>query len=179
MTQPNLQQLARQGNPKAISKWLNQHLDPHGVKAKVALKEECLHVLLQGSDRVPDRYEFVNLVRAKLTNLELDSVRRVRVYGRQEGQDKPAWSQEFALSVGAYSQLLFEQAHDSAGGEDTSDPTPPPPPPPPKHEKRQIVVKIILATIALIVVVGVSFGVLLVLEQSESPATDPSPATTD
>ncbi|MDY6936194.1 MAG: hypothetical protein SWY16_00900 [Cyanobacteriota bacterium] len=111
MTQPHLLELAKQGEPRAISALLNQHLKDRGIRSKVALKEGCLHVLLESAEQVPDRYQMVDFVRVKLVNLESESITRAIVYGRLQGQEKPAWNQEFALAVGGYSNLVSSQSH--------------------------------------------------------------------
>ncbi|MBE9040349.1 hypothetical protein IQ235_06025 [Oscillatoriales cyanobacterium LEGE 11467] len=111
MTQPHILELAKQGDPKAISALLNQHLKYQGIRSKVALKDSCLHVLLESDEQVPDRYQMVDFVRVKLVNLESETITRAIVYGRQQGQEKPAWNQEFALAVGGYSNLVSSQSH--------------------------------------------------------------------
>lgn len=111
MTQPHLLELAKQGEPRAISALLNQHLKYQGIRSKVALKDSCLHVLLESEEQVPDRYQMVDFVRVKLVNLESETIARAIVYGRQQGQEKPAWNQEFALAVGGYSHLVSSQSY--------------------------------------------------------------------
>lgn len=38
---PNILELAKRGNPKAIEALLNRHLQPKGITAKVALKNHA------------------------------------------------------------------------------------------------------------------------------------------
>jgi hypothetical protein len=93
MTQPTLLELAKQGNPKAISALLNQQLKDRGIRSRVAIKEGCLHVLLHAEKHVPDRDAMVDLVRDNLINLDADTIFRAIVYGKQTGEEKPDWSQ--------------------------------------------------------------------------------------
>ncbi|WP_277926746.1 MULTISPECIES: hypothetical protein [Nostoc] len=41
MTQPNLLELAKQGDAQAIASLINRQLQPKGITAKVALKDAC------------------------------------------------------------------------------------------------------------------------------------------
>lgn len=104
MTQPTLLELAKQGNPKAISALLNQQLKDRGIRTRVAIKEGCLHVLLHAEHQVPDPEQMVDLVRANLLDLDADTIFRAIVYGRQTGEEKPAWSQVL-VSTGEDFQL--------------------------------------------------------------------------
>ncbi|HIK51900.1 MAG TPA: hypothetical protein IGS17_13395 [Oscillatoriales cyanobacterium M59_W2019_021] len=99
MTQPSLLELAQQGNPKAISAMLNQQLKDRSIRSRVALKEGCLHVLLHAEQFVPDRETTIELVRATLLKLDVNTIFKAIVYGRQTAEDKPAWS-EVLISTG-------------------------------------------------------------------------------
>lgn len=104
MTQPTLLELAKQGNPKAISALLNQQLKDRQIRTRVAIKEGCLHVLLHAEHHVPDPEQMVDVVRANLLNLDADTIFRAIVYGRQTGEEKPAWRQVL-ISTGEDFQL--------------------------------------------------------------------------
>lgn len=93
MTQPSLLELAQQGNPKAISALLNQQLKDRGIRSRVALKEGCLHVLLHAEQSVPERETAIELVRVTLLKLDVNTIFKAIVYGRQTTEDKPAWSE--------------------------------------------------------------------------------------
>jgi len=96
MTQENLRQLAKQGNPKALATIINQSLKPKGITAKVGLKDDCLQVLLESAE-IPERQAMVSFIRNGLTRLEVESIRRVKVYGRKLGEESPAWNQSFEM----------------------------------------------------------------------------------
>jgi hypothetical protein len=97
MTQPNLLELAKQGNAQAIATLMNRQLQPQGITIKAALKDNCLQMMLQ-STPVSDREEMVAFVRKGLTTLGVAAIARVKIYGRQTGEDVPAWSEEFELA---------------------------------------------------------------------------------
>ena len=109
MSKANILELASQGHPKAIAILLHQELKTRGVSVKTALKNDCLHIVLE-AEPVPERLEFFVLVRSKLTELEPEGINRVKVYGRKPGQKPPAWNQEFGLDVGAFSRLIVSQS---------------------------------------------------------------------
>ncbi|MBD1940601.1 hypothetical protein [Microcoleus sp. FACHB-68] len=113
MTPPDLRELAQQGDLNAIAALLNRQLQPLGMTAQTSLQgEECLVVLLESVEFVPDRYAVVQLIRNELTDLEFDEINRVKVRGRQAGQEELAWSHEVGLEVGTYSMLMVSQAQD-------------------------------------------------------------------
>lgn len=98
MTQPNILELAKQGNVKAITALINRQLQPKGITAKAVLKEGCLQIMLE-SAQVPNQEALVAFLRKGITGLEVKSIERIKVYGRQTGEEFPAWNQEFYLEV--------------------------------------------------------------------------------
>ncbi|MBW4680604.1 MAG: GUN4 domain-containing protein [Microcoleus vaginatus WJT46-NPBG5] len=96
--QPNLQQLAKQGNPKAIASLLNRSLQPKGITAKAAVKNGCLQLMLE-AEKVPPKQPYVDSLRKGLTNLMPTAIQKVKVYGKQVDEDVPEWLEEFNLSV--------------------------------------------------------------------------------
>lgn len=104
MTQSNLLELAKQGDAQAIAALMNRQMQPKGITAKAALKDGCLQIMLE-SAQVPDQQALVGFVRRGITGLGAESIERVRVYGRQTGEEIPAWSQEFDLGVHAKSKI--------------------------------------------------------------------------
>lgn len=96
MTQSNLLKLAKQGNPKAIAAMLNQSLQPKNITAKVGRKDDCLQILLESAQAV-DQPTMVSFIRNGLIKLEVESITTVKVYGRQTGEESPAWSQKFEI----------------------------------------------------------------------------------
>lgn len=96
MTQPNLLELAKQGDAQAIASLMNRQLQPKGITAKVTLKEACLQVMLE-SAQVPNRQALVAFIRKVITGLGAASIERAKIYGRQIGEEFPAWSDEFEV----------------------------------------------------------------------------------
>ena len=97
MTELNFQELAKQGNlATAIASWLNSQLQSEGITASANLDGDCLDVILE-AEQVPIEDTLVDFVRTELTNLQPDSIRKVKVQGRESGQIAAAWSQEFSL----------------------------------------------------------------------------------
>ena len=96
MTELNFQELAKQGNPQAIASWLNSQLQSEGITASANLDGDCLDVILE-AEQVLREDTLVDFVRTELTNLQPDSIRKVKVQGRESGQIAAAWSQEFSL----------------------------------------------------------------------------------
>lgn len=109
MTQPNFRELALQGDAKAISVLLNFQLQIHGLTAEANVKDGCLHIFLTSPATVPDRQKCLEFVRQEITDLEPQSIERVKVYGYLKDKKEPIWSQEFGLEFGAYSMLIASQ----------------------------------------------------------------------
>ncbi|RCJ18399.1 hypothetical protein A6770_33140 [Nostoc minutum NIES-26] len=84
---------------------MNRQLQPKGITAKVALKDACLQVMLE-SAQVPDQQALITFIRKGIIGLGAASIEKVKVYGRQTGEEFPAWSQEFELVVQASSNSL-------------------------------------------------------------------------
>lgn len=96
MSQPNPLELAKQGHPKAIESLINRQMQPKGITAKVALKNNCLHIMLEAA-QPPDQKALVPVIRKGITNLGIPSIEILKIYGKQVGEQVPAWSQEFEL----------------------------------------------------------------------------------
>jgi hypothetical protein len=96
MTELNFQELAKHGNPLGIASWLNSQLQSEGITASANLDGDCLDIILE-AEQVLREDTLVDFVRTELTNLQPDSIRKVKVEGRESGQIAAAWSQEFSL----------------------------------------------------------------------------------
>ena len=97
MTQPNILELAKQGDAKAIALLLNRQLQPKGITAAASLKDGCLQVMLE-SIEVPSQQVMSAWVSKSIAGLGATSIEKVKVYGRQTGAKVPAWSQEFEVA---------------------------------------------------------------------------------
>ncbi|HEY9620458.1 MAG TPA: hypothetical protein V6C78_08815 [Crinalium sp.] len=98
MSEENVLERVRQGDPKAIAYLMSQLLQPQGVTVKANRKDQTLLVVLESS-QVPDETVMVPFVQAGLANLKIPSIQTVRLYGKQASQPAPTWSREFFLNV--------------------------------------------------------------------------------
>ena len=96
MTQQNLRELAKQGDPKVIASVINRTLQPKGINAQVGRDNDNLQVMLE-SDQVPNQTALMDFLRKGMLNLGVESIHTVKVYGRQVGEDLPAWEDEIEL----------------------------------------------------------------------------------
>jgi hypothetical protein len=97
-SQPNLLELAKQGDPQAIAALMNRQLQPKGITAKVSLKDDCLQIILEAK-QLPHQSSLITFIRKAVTNLELSTVKTVKVDGQQHNKQVPDWSEEFALEA--------------------------------------------------------------------------------
>ncbi|MGL5060182.1 MAG: hypothetical protein ACRC62_09375 [Microcoleus sp.] len=96
MTQQNLRELLKQGDPKAIASSINRTLKPKGISAEVTRDNGNLHITLE-SAKVPNQMALVDFIRTGMTNLGVESIHTVKVYGRRTGDASPAWEDEIDL----------------------------------------------------------------------------------
>jgi hypothetical protein len=95
MSQQDIRELAKQGNPKALATLINQSLKSKNITAKVGVKNDCIQILLE-SAQVPDQEAMVSFIRNGLIKLEVP-LNTVKVYGRKIGEENPAWNITFEL----------------------------------------------------------------------------------
>jgi hypothetical protein len=104
MTELNYQELAKQGNPQAIASLLEANLQSKDITIAVNLNGDCLDIIFE-SDQIPGAQDkFVEFVRSELTDLQPDSINKVKVEGRETGQIATVWSQEFSWDGSIFSQ---------------------------------------------------------------------------
>lgn len=82
----------------AIATRLNRILEPRGVRARVNVKADCLKILLS-SARPLHQQTFAAFVQRQLQRSEVSSIHLVKLYGRQVGDEIPAWSEEFVPTL--------------------------------------------------------------------------------
>lgn len=110
MTQQDIKELAKQGNAKALATIINQSLKSKNTTAKVGVKDNCIQILLE-SAQVPDQQTMVFFIRNGLIKLEV-SINTVKVYGRQIGEETPAWNQTFELIPVQDTPIITEEIED-------------------------------------------------------------------
>jgi uncharacterized protein (DUF697 family) len=103
--QPNLLELAKQGNAQAIATLMNRQLQPKGITTKAALKEGCLQIMLE-SAQAPNQQALVVFIRKGITNLGAEPIKKVKVYGRQIGEEFPAFIEEFEVVAQTVQNLV-------------------------------------------------------------------------
>lgn len=94
--QPNLLQLAKQGESAAIAALINRSLQPKGIVAKASIKEGCLQIMLE-SVQAPDQVALTRFIRDGIIKLEIPSITIIKIYGRATGEEFPAWIEEFRI----------------------------------------------------------------------------------
>lgn len=95
-SQQNLIELAKQGNPKAIENLINRQFQAKGITAKTALKEGCLHIVLE-SPQILNQQALVPIINKGVVSLGVSCISRVKIYGRRLGEKNPNWSQEVEI----------------------------------------------------------------------------------
>ncbi|EKQ68699.1 hypothetical protein OsccyDRAFT_3245 [Leptolyngbyaceae cyanobacterium JSC-12] len=100
MTQSNLLELAKGGNPQAIATLMNLVLEPKGVTAKATLRENCLHIFFT-SEHLLSKATIASFVQSGLKALGTQSFEKVRLYAQKVGQATPIWVEEWGVREGA------------------------------------------------------------------------------
>lgn len=90
--------LAKQGDVKAIAVLINQNLSSSGTVAKVSLRNDCLQVMLEARE-APNQEQMVSLLQSQIQTLEVQSITKLRLYGKQSGEDFPDWQEEVKLLI--------------------------------------------------------------------------------
>jgi hypothetical protein len=86
MSQQNLLELAKQGNPNAIAALITRNLKPKGITAKVIRKDDCLRVMLE-SNEIPnqDKDNLIEFIHNGILKLGMAEIATLQVLGRQVG----------------------------------------------------------------------------------------------
>ncbi|MBD2110354.1 MULTISPECIES: hypothetical protein [Cyanophyceae] len=89
---------AKQGNPKAIAALMSHSLKPKGIEVKAFAKGDRLNIFLESAE-VPPQQALVSFTKKGIEGLAIQTIKTVRVHGRQVGSDLPDWAEEFKLST--------------------------------------------------------------------------------
>ncbi|MGB3201240.1 MAG: hypothetical protein WBA99_10070 [Nodosilinea sp.] len=89
---------AKQGNPKAITALMSHSLKPKGIEVKAFTKGDRLNIFLESAE-VPPQQALVSFTKKGIEGLGIQTIKTVRVHGRQTGNDLPDWAEEFKLST--------------------------------------------------------------------------------
>ena len=96
MSQQDILNLAKEGEPKAIAFLIGQALQSFGVTAKASRENDGLHLLLEGV-QLPAQEASIRVAVKGLQRLQPNNVSSLTIYGRQIGQQLPAWTQKLEL----------------------------------------------------------------------------------
>jgi len=103
--EPNILQLARQGNPKAIATIINRQLEPKGIIAQVDLKDNCLQILIEAI-QLPPQHIIVEYFRKSFKHLGATAIKTIKVYGKRPGEVFFDWHELFDLVESPGQELL-------------------------------------------------------------------------
>jgi lipopolysaccharide export LptBFGC system permease protein LptF len=97
MNTPSLDELAKQGNPKAIADLMNSTLQPKGIRiVKSAIKDECLQLLLE-SENILDKDKIVKFIQSKMTELSVNSIKEIKILNRRKGSSETTWYEKISI----------------------------------------------------------------------------------
>jgi hypothetical protein len=120
MPEHNQRELAQQGDPKAIEAAINHSLKPRGITAEVMRDNGCLHVMMEG-DQVPDNQSsLVTFIRNGMVKLNVESIYKLKIYGRKFGADLSAWEDEILLKASPPEEMMVEEVVMSSETEPSS-----------------------------------------------------------
>ncbi len=97
---PGTSKLAKQGDTQAIAALINCSLQSKGITARVSLKQDCLKIMLEAV-QVPDKQMSVELIHKELMDVGTNTIKQVKVFGREIGEDFPSWQAEFEVPTQA------------------------------------------------------------------------------
>jgi hypothetical protein len=98
MSQPDVLELAKQGNPRAIAAIVNHLGKPHHISAKATRQDDRLHILLE-SEQPIHQPTAVALIYKIVSSLKSDAIETIHIYGRQTGEKSVVWNQEITLAA--------------------------------------------------------------------------------
>ncbi|MBN3911415.1 MAG: hypothetical protein HWQ35_34235 [Nostoc sp. NMS1] len=110
MIQLNILELAKQGDTDAINTLVSQWLNLPGITPKTSFKQNCLQIMLE-SFEVPAQQLVVPIICDGLINLDIQSFKSVKIYGRVTGEYFPDWQQEIELEALINSTVLPPQTN--------------------------------------------------------------------
>lgn len=97
--QESVVKLAKAGNLRAITFWINRYLVPRGLCTQV-LAEQPGHLLIRVvCHRPPDRNALVQFICQRLNSLQTEMVRTVRITAQLVGSSEVLWEQAVRLTA--------------------------------------------------------------------------------
>jgi len=89
-------ELAKSGDPGAITSLLNRSLNKKGITAKAKMKGNTLRISL-ASEIPPDLDQVVPMIHKGIMGLNIDSVENVEIVGYRLGESLPTWSRTLQM----------------------------------------------------------------------------------
>ena len=108
MSQDNLRDRAKQGDPQAIAILLSQLLNPKGITVTVSRQQDCLQISLE-SDPVVPQEKAIGFIQKSFSKFEVMTIARVEMYGKKTGKTFPVWDIEFSLDYAVPSPKLDDE----------------------------------------------------------------------
>ncbi|MGK7919776.1 MAG: CapA family protein [Trichodesmium sp.] len=105
LTQSSLFELARSGDFRAISHWINQELKPQGISARIAKQTTGYLEVLVEFQREPPTDRLIKFICHKLWKLNSPVLEKVRIMGRLTGSPKILWKQSVRINSPAKTDL--------------------------------------------------------------------------
>jgi poly-gamma-glutamate capsule biosynthesis protein CapA/YwtB (metallophosphatase superfamily) len=96
VSQQDILNLAKEGDPRAIAYLIGQALESFGVTAKASRENDSLHLLLE-AEQLPAEEACLRVAVKGLERLQPNNIYSLTVYGRRSGQQLPAWTQTVEL----------------------------------------------------------------------------------
>ena len=96
VSQQDILNLAKEGDPRAIAFLIGQALESFGVTAKASRENDSLHLLLE-AEQLPAEEACLRVAVKGLERLQPNNIYSLTVYGRRVGQQLPAWTQTVEL----------------------------------------------------------------------------------
>ncbi len=107
MNQPNLLELARQGDANAIAALMNAVLEPKGITARASLENGCLSVFLESAKRL-NQQTMMTFIRRGILELGTESIQTVKASGHKIGERSFSWVEEFEVHPAALPEIQEE-----------------------------------------------------------------------
>lgn len=92
----DVSELARNGDPGAITFLLNQSLQKRGITAKARIQGSILRISL-ASENLPNPDNLVPMIHKGIMGLNIDSVENVEILGYRLGESSPSWSKTLQM----------------------------------------------------------------------------------
>ncbi|NEP72849.1 MAG: CapA family protein [Okeania sp. SIO2G4] len=99
LTPPSLLELARSGDFKAISYWINKELKPQGISARVAKETTGYLQVLVEFQKEPPTEKLIKYICQQLYQLNSPLLERVNIIGRFRGSPNILWKQSVRIPL--------------------------------------------------------------------------------